>query len=275
MTRKFVLALILNLLVLVAGNLAQASSAAICEGVFAGETHIPHVGSTTTRTTSVFNAREQLAIEKLLGSDLPGREKWAQITNLYLNARLRDVPESLRAVTRTQLHKFRPRFKANSEIRTDTKSVAFPMEYIDTPLPYVVLAHEWEHHIRSLARSNGSDVHAMGFLGYFNAAALYVEEGAAMSAEWEISRLISDQEAEQILSLTEASNEPRNFKSFARNMIAHRALDRQAYVKGVRDTGRYSFAHTLRKTATRATLWVVVPTASLAPTCSLVYWLFN
>jgi hypothetical protein len=196
----------------------------------------------------VLSEHEQRRADEILASGAPGNERWTEVANMYLDARLRLFPIEERDSIRRVLTKFRPQFAGISEWEASTKGMIYPRAYAETPLPYVIMVHEWEHMIRSYARSGGRDFNAGSMHAKFNPAAMYIEEAGAIRAEWELARFISPTEAVHLIRITRELTANVKINSVVETIVTSRDLDRQDYLKATRASGRYSIGNVVQKT---------------------------
>lgn len=249
---------------------AQAQS---CIDIFIS----PHENPLRISEQGIFNSHEQREIETILkDTTLRPRDRWTQINNIYLEARVRMFPMEMRRALRKQLNQFRPHFQTDDyEPEMNTNRMSYHEAYIDTPLPYIVQIHEWEHFVRSLARSGGRNPGAGQIKAAFNPVELYKEEGAAMWAEWDVAHLVSDQDAQRLLELVHGTSRKTKYIRFVESMMENRMKDRRAYLQGVRDNGRYSYANVLQKVATKFGVLVVLPSGYLGGMCGFFWWILH
>lgn len=222
---------------------------------------------------SVLSELEENKIRALLADpSRPGREKWPEVVDIYFEARLRLIPPRLRDSVRQRVAPLKPTFTQRNEIVGSDDQVAFPSAFIDTPLPYITIAHEREHLLRLVVLSGGNRMNESYGLYSLSPVAMYREETHAMGAEWEIARWMSRSDADELIGLS-MNFKPRSIdRLFIRSIAAQArtAADRLAYVKAIRTEGRYSFIYSTKKVARNYAKYGAYATAAAAGPA--MYW---
>lgn len=199
---------------------------------------------------------------------------WEQYLNNYMQARIQQLPKYLHTIAAKDLESFTIVYRNWEERKPDASRIILHESLRDTPIPYILLAHEWEHHLISLVNTKGQANNSGALRNNLNPASMYKEEAQAMGAEWHLVRHISDADANQLVNIINELNYSDGFKYFLRNVLKNRRLDQLAYVDSQRSSGRYSAADTIRKSA-KAWGWIAAGGTYLSGVCGGFYLIID
>lgn len=233
-------------IVLIILTISQLASAAAftCRDLFGEDVALSLAHPLKLPDESIFSREEEAKIRATLDDvTKPVSERWASFLRFYLRKRVSVFAPEVAEQMYRHLSNFYPRFTGTHSIQADERFMDFPREYKETPFPYIVAVHEWEHVIRGYARSEGRDPLAGELNSTLNPIGVYFEEQAAMRAEWDAARFITPAQSEELRALSAKSD----FKRLVEIITDAPFNTRTDYIGVSRTAGRYSLAHSFRR----------------------------
>lgn len=173
------------------------------------------------------------------------RDRWERAFEVYLDARLEQVPVGHRSKVRERIsaHKMIWDNLPTYHIEADNFKIYMSAQFRDTVAPWFIKAHEVEHIIQIYSRSQryvtlGTNMTLRR--SFYDPTFMYRLEREAMKAEWELLSITPEVELQRLHDLIRTSSLTESWAQFFDHSMSAQILDREAYVKAHHKWGRYS-----------------------------------
>ena len=193
---------------------------------------------------TILNKSDRAAIQIILAqTSWTNQQRWGEIMRIYLAARIRYLPESVRPAAAQHIRLLSLEFDDDQKSDVNSTRIILPESFRETALGYVLQAHEWEHRLQNIAANPRQTV--LRALSYryrrkWNPFFLFRTEKFAMQVEWEILSLVPDELAEESIQVLRQSNIQKLYKEMMLRTFSNRHLSREEYVKAEHRAHRYS-----------------------------------